>query len=272
MKRRISEALTPSGFRHAQPRQPPRRALGLLDRKRLELTRALATDPSVLLLDEIGGGLTDGEATADRNDPRTAPARDRHRLDRAHRARAGAGCHPPGLPGRRPGDRRRWRRGSAARMPPSWTPISGAADEPPANFRPRCAPRLAPGGTRRRPRPWPKARRWRWSAPTAPARRHCSEPSPAPIRRHRQHRVRRRGRHGMGAHRRRCRNCAGAGRTKALPDDDRRGEPSGRRRSAGRDAGGSSIGARDIPALKPVEVAPWTCPAESSRHRRSAVR
>ena len=35
---------------------------GLLDRKRLELARALATRPKVLLLDEIGGGLTDSEA------------------------------------------------------------------------------------------------------------------------------------------------------------------------------------------------------------------
>lgn len=37
-------------------------ALTLLDRKRLELARALATRPSVLLLDEIAGGLTEHEA------------------------------------------------------------------------------------------------------------------------------------------------------------------------------------------------------------------
>jgi branched-chain amino acid transport system ATP-binding protein len=36
-------------------------SLGLLDRKRLELARAFATSPSVLLLDEIAGGLTEEE-------------------------------------------------------------------------------------------------------------------------------------------------------------------------------------------------------------------
>ncbi len=39
-------------------------ALSLLDRKRLELARAMATGPDLLLLDEIAGGLTEGECKA----------------------------------------------------------------------------------------------------------------------------------------------------------------------------------------------------------------
>lgn len=54
-----ASALDRTGLLHLANR--PAAALGLLDRKRLELARALATAPKVLLLDEIGGGLTEAE-------------------------------------------------------------------------------------------------------------------------------------------------------------------------------------------------------------------
>lgn len=60
-EQRCIDSLALSGLMRLANRRAD--TLGLLDRKRLELARALATNPAILLLDEIGGGLTDGEAT-----------------------------------------------------------------------------------------------------------------------------------------------------------------------------------------------------------------
>jgi branched-chain amino acid transport system ATP-binding protein len=56
------EVLDQCGLTHLANRRAE--DLGLLQRKRLELARALAVKPAVLLLDEIGGGLTDAETAA----------------------------------------------------------------------------------------------------------------------------------------------------------------------------------------------------------------
>jgi branched-chain amino acid transport system ATP-binding protein len=59
---RCAELLERCGLADKANRQAG--SLTLLDRKRLELARALATDPRVLLLDEVAGGLVEHETAA----------------------------------------------------------------------------------------------------------------------------------------------------------------------------------------------------------------
>ena len=60
LSRRAAEVLDDCGLAELANRRAE--SLGLLHRKRLELARCLATGPRVVLLDEIGAGLTDAEA------------------------------------------------------------------------------------------------------------------------------------------------------------------------------------------------------------------
>lgn len=57
---KVDEVLETAGI--APLRYEFARKLSLLDRKRLEVARAMATEPSLLLLDEVAGGLTESEA------------------------------------------------------------------------------------------------------------------------------------------------------------------------------------------------------------------
>jgi branched-chain amino acid transport system ATP-binding protein len=59
---RAAEALKTTELIHRADQQAD--DLGLLDLKRLELAKALAVEPKLLLLDEIAGGLTDAECDA----------------------------------------------------------------------------------------------------------------------------------------------------------------------------------------------------------------
>jgi len=59
--RKVREVLELIGLEHKKYEFAGK--LGLLDRKRLEIGMALTSDPKVLLLDEVAGGLTESEVT-----------------------------------------------------------------------------------------------------------------------------------------------------------------------------------------------------------------
>jgi branched-chain amino acid transport system ATP-binding protein len=143
----------------------PAHRLTLLERKRLELARALATQPSVLLLDEIADGLTEPETNAligfqgaVRGEPGGGPGGDR----RAGRGERGGQDHAPvghrrgAAPlGRHDhGGRRRHHRparlsagqvrgGAGARGPPAVRQPDRRGEHPHPGDRPRAGPVVA---------------------------------------------------------------------------------------------------------------------------------
>ena len=164
----------------AGPTSSPER-LSLLDRKRLELARAMATGPELLLLDEIAGGLTEGECQALVATIRGLHAQGHHdHLDRACPARAelrgrtasGSRLRPRHRH-RRPG-RRSWPRKKCARSIWGWRSDAAAG-----NPRPHRPLRPVQGAVRRRPHGRRRANAWRSSAPMARARPRCCARSPA---------------------------------------------------------------------------------------------